>query len=568
MAYEPQLLAPIEGGGLVEYYKPWLIGREAFPFIEDAYCWRGTVRKREGYGFLAALPFGPVMGLGNYIIPSTAAPQLIGFNRNRAYLFDNGTSTFSSIAFYSDATPFQWTGTDLDYFYTSNYANAMWATNFLDPIRFYNGNPAAGWSNQQPIVNGTTRLNTCQMIFPYRGRLLALNTVEDATPFRQRARWCQVLGSPYVSAAPGDKPTAQPAPFNIDDDSWRDDIPGKGGFIDADTTERIIAAAIVRDTLIVFFQKSTWRLRYVGNEVLPFLWERINTQYGADSTFSTIEFDDNSLAYSKYGYIAADTNGVERIDEKIPDKSFQDTEFGTGIKNLQRVHGLRDFYRQTAYWAYPEKNVADFPNKVLAYNYIDKTWSIFNQSFTCFGNYSTFDDKKWQDFPPPDVQNIWDNQVYPWDAPWLQSQFPQILAGAQDGSVFILFDTTDNATDNGIPFGFAIDTKFLNPYIKDGCRVRVPYVDLYCDRTDGGEITVECYIDDNMETPVKTLIVSTDDNTNSAKYVRIFIGIIARVIRFRFTLSADQIADPVKGTAPFVIQGLVIWTRKEGRLKR
>lgn len=575
MAFEPQLLAPIEGGGLVEYYKPWLTGREAFPRLEDAYCWRGTIKKREGFVKLGLnpLPAGPVMGLTTFITPSTGQGRLIAFNQTNAYRFDDPLNDFVDVSFFGDGSAVTWTGTDLDYFYYCNYANSMWVTNFVDPIRFFNGNNVAGWNTQKPLVNSTDRLETCQLILPYRGRLVALNTIENSVPYRQRARWVQI-GTPYVATDGSAPAVVRPANYAEDNDAWRDDIPGKGGFIDADTSERIVGAAILHDTLVVFFQRSTWILSYTGNEVLPFLWKRINTQYGADSTFSVVPFGEGIFSFSRYGFISADTNGVKRIDEKIPDQSFRNINLGENIKQLQRVHGIRDFYRQTVYWAYPDaQNNSDFPDRVLAYNYIDGTYARFNQSFTCFGNYQTFRDVTWAQLNVP-RQDQWNNHGEPWNSPGTQENFPQIVAGDESGYVYIVYDIIGNNSDFNpdsgeyVNFGFVIDTKFLNPYIDKGLRCRLQYVDIYCDSTPFGRITCELYVDDNMATPVKTVEVSTELVGPNAKYVRVYLGAIARVHRIRLTLNADQIEDDDTGKSDFIIQGLVFWTRAEGRLKR
>lgn len=594
MTYEPQLLAPIEGGGLVTYYKPWLIGREAFPNIQDAYVWRGTVKKREGYSFLANLPFGPVNGLSQYFVPSSGLPQLIAFNQSTAYILKNTPApNFVNISTFSDGSTVTWTGGQNDFFYSSNFADSLWVTNNIDPLRFWNGSLANGWSTQTPEVNPGVTMTACLMVLPYRGRLVVLNTVEGGTNFFQRARWAQI-GTPYTDSVPPATPAVTPpSPYSTDTEGWRDDIPGKGGFIDADTDERIVGAAIVRDTLIVFFQRSTWRLRYVGNEVLPFLWERLNTQYGADSTFASVSFDEQILTYSRYGYIGADTNNVRRIDEKIPDQTFQYMKVGAVLSDLQKVQGIRDFYRQIAYWTYstPEQSDPAFSNQIIAYNYLDKTWAIFNMSFTVFGYYQTFSDRIWSDFTnvPEDEWRNQENEV--WNAPWFQNSFPQIVAGDQYGNVFTVFDTDANDVDLvgpnvgspplpvPQPINFIIDTKFLNPYIDKGLRCRLQYLDIYIDSTqipdptvippeNGGQITVELFVDDNVDTPVKTVTVTTSQDPNESKYVRVFLGAIARVHLIRFTLSDTQLADPVQSVQPFTIQGIVLWTRAEGRLRR
>lgn len=190
-----------------------------------------------------------------------------------------------------------------------------------------------------------------------------------------------------------------PGPFSNDINAWRSDIPGKGGFNDADTSERIVSATIIKDTMIVYFQRSTWRLRYTGSEILPFIWERLNTQLGSESPYSTVAFDEVGITFSRYGWIAADTNDVARIDLDIPDDSFKFEGVNIGLSGLNKVQGIRDYYRNFAYFSYIPLNQST-TTQIYAYNYIDKSWTIFQPqtgtsginvstplAINCFGSY-------------------------------------------------------------------------------------------------------------------------------------------------------------------------------------
>lgn len=590
MNYEPRLIAPFDNGGLITYYKPFLIGDQAFPVLEDAYAWRGTLRKREGYSLLATLPTVPVQGLKTYYLNtgSSQEEQTIGFSTTKAYLLISSPSIqFSNISFFqTTGAAISWTGTSSDFFWSSNFAGSLWATNNTDPLRFWNGTPGSlgvngGWNNQRPTLDGSANvLQKCALVLPYKGRLVVLNTQEGtidgsgnpltSVNYFQRARWCQ-LGTPYVPATGGDPVVVVPAGFSTDTNSWRQDIPGRGGYIDADTNERIVSAAIIKDILIVFFQKSTWRLRYTGNEVLPFIWERINTQYGSESALSTISFDEGALSFSRFGFIESDTNQVVRIDQKIPDQTFFEMKYGTSASSLQAVQGIRDYYKQTAYWCYRDTNQsATFNNQVLAYNYLDKTWAIFNQHFRTFGYYKQFFDLQWQN-----ATFTWSSANTPWQGPE-QAQFPQVLAAEADptsGNVYVVYETTNDAQDVNSDgslsnFNFDIITKKFNPYLDQGHRCRLQYVDVYCSANDGGEFTLNAYIDDEEDTPQITKRVQISETQRSARYVRVFLGAIGRLIQLELTLSSSQLADSDAGQVQLEIQGLVIWTRKEGRIKK
>ena len=56
MSYQPHYIAAFENeSGLDKYYEPFLLPEKAFTSLEDAYCWRGRVRRRVGYENLGRL---------------------------------------------------------------------------------------------------------------------------------------------------------------------------------------------------------------------------------------------------------------------------------------------------------------------------------------------------------------------------------------------------------------------------------------------------------------------------------------------------------------------------------
>jgi hypothetical protein len=540
MGYEPKLIAPFDNSGLKKWYKPWITGSTAFPQISDAYARRGVIRKREGFRILASLPSGdaPVQGLKNWINPLTLGESLIAFSQTLSYLFVDASQTFTNITHLSDTTAFTFGNGTNDYFWGSNYQGSLWIANGLglttaapfptptNGIFYLTANADNSWNIHQPQIDGTpTYLNGCLIILPYKGRLVVLNTIEGNasgttnTIYSNRARWSQI-GTAYVSSG-GGHTTSPPSPFSTDNSSWRNDIPGKGGFIDADTSERIVSAAIIKDTLIVFFQRSTWRLRYTGNEILPFIWERLNTQYGSESPYSTVAFDEAALTFSRYGWIASDTNDVSRIDLDIPDDSFAFEGVSMGLSGLNKVQGIRDFYRNFAYFTYIPIN-ENTGTQIYAYNYIDKSWSIFNPqtgtsgfssplAINCFGSYrNTAGDFTWSVLnTSADVWTNYNDQNDTWSnfGSGQNIDFPYILGGDLNGNVYLMFEFFQiPTTDNGTNFNFSISTKRFNPYIQNGHKCRLGYVDLYCTTMPGGEITIYHYVDDQQD-PIFTRTV-------------------------------------------------------------
>lgn len=226
----------------------------------------------------------------------------------------------------------------------------------------------------------------------------------------------------------------------VSSNGWVDTIGGKGGYIDAPTKEQIITCDFLKDRLIVYFERSTWELAYTNNQILPFVWQQINTELGAESTFSVVPFDKIVLGVGNVGIHACNGNNVDRIDQKIPDTVFAISNDNEGV---YRVYGIRDYFNEMVYWSFPYNfNSQKYPNRVLVFNYKTGTWAFNDDSITAFGYYQRQSGVTWAG-----SGGTWEQSVEPWDSGALQSQFKQIIAGNQQGFVFIV-STQENSTRN------------------------------------------------------------------------------------------------------------------------
>lgn len=513
------LIGPI-GFGISNDQKPWSNPADSWETLTNAYQFRGRLVRRKGYKTLGRLTNGtPVMGLRTRESIDIDAESLIAFDTTNDYLW-NG-SAFVPLP---SVMPVTWSGTNYQFFYSINYANAFWATNskpglhgkaisgitnavdptaqvttttphgfttgqtvvFIDVqgmteinglsdtitvtgantftldtidtsgfgvytgggfalnssvsitgqdgIRYYgilsNG---TGWANYNPPIDPNNALAGCLLMFAYRGYLVFLNTTEGNENglfnYGNRARWTQI-GTPYYSAPQ----PVDPAPQGIDVKTARDDLFGRGGANDAPTNEVIVGAAFIKDILIVYFENSTWRLRFVNNAQNPFVWERVNVELGSKSTFSTIPFDKGLMAVGTRGIVISDGNDTVRFDDKIPDEIFNIRQTNQG---LQRVCGIRTFRSKLNYWTFPdsENQSGIFPDKVLVYNYDSKQWSFFDDSFTCFGYYyESSPGLTWNDLP-----DDWASYTsVTWNSGISQQGYENIVAGNQQGYVLIL----------------------------------------------------------------------------------------------------------------------------------
>ena len=520
------MIGPIKEG-VRRDVKPFAIPEDAFEFLVNMYQFRGRVVRRQGYKTMSRLANGtPVMGLKTREQFGINIQSLVAFDTTTSYEW-NGAA-FVPMLIAGTATPEVWSGTDYQFFFTTNYANAFWATNskaglhgasisgitnavaplaqvtttaphgfttgqtvvfinvggmtqingqsdtitvtgantftldtidtsgygvytsngfalnaFIsvsgqDGIRYYgvltNG---TGWANYNPPLDITNALAGALLIFPYRGYLVFLNTWEGNEQgvfnYPNRARWTQV-GTPYYSAPAPVFPNIQ----GIDVNAARDDLFNRGGANDAPTNEVIVGAAFIRDILVVFFQRSTWRLRFVNNAQNPFVWERVNVELGSDCTFSTIPFDKGAMAISNRGIVISDGNDTSRFDEKIPEEIFEIRQSNFGFN---RVQGIRTFQTRLNYWTIPSDDNSDgtFPDHVLVFNYDTKNWSIFDDVFTTFGYfYPSQSGETWAE-----LTDTWaEYNDLTWTSGVSSDGFESIVAGNQQGYVFLLEQTS------------------------------------------------------------------------------------------------------------------------------
>ncbi len=398
-----------------------------------------------GAGAIALLvmsyfPGLPVMGICTREVNSINNEETVFFDTRYAY-------EISNLGVFEEWIPgTAWTGTDFNFFWSTNYwvnssnIKLFWVTNFSgttgDPIRYSDG---ITWTDFAPTINAAGDvLAQCLALIPFRGRLLAFNTIEGQTlatgvNFFQRIRWA-AIGNPIPN--PAAVPPYQP---------WRDDIRGQGGFLDIPTSEDITAIGFVRDNLVIYCERSTWQLRYTGRSIAPFQIEKVNTELGADSTFSAVQFDTTLVGIGDKGVVECDSYKSQRIDIKIPDLVFF---FDNDNNGPIRVHGIRDQQQRLAYWIYPfhpgEATTEVYPNRRLVYNYENDSWAIFTDSLTALGTFQPQESIAWQDLDGPN--DTWEQANYPWvNRP---SQFPAIVGGNQQGFVMYLGSNIEPQVSN------------------------------------------------------------------------------------------------------------------------
>ena len=357
-------------------------------------------------------------------------------------------------------------------------------SNSLDGIRWYDGDPTSGtppvpatglgWVNfAPPLSQGIFSIETApaglyylvgaKMIYPFRDFLLFFgpyiqqsgsssqpiylkDTVifsQNGSPFYTASFDANTAGSAYNSIlTPGVTGTTADL-FGASPRAFWEDVTGYGGYIAAGVAQPITSLVPNEDVLILGFPNAFTRLIYTGNNLIPFLFYRINTEYGTSSRFSAITFDQGSFTLGQYGVVMTSQVSAKRVDEDILDQMLYVKYTDNGA---DRISSGRNFETEWVYITYASpSNLSKFPTQSLMYNYRENTWAIVNETYTTYGQYTevTANGDTWGQ-----ANYSWESASFPWVFGTVSIGTPQLLAGNAQGFV-LLRDTGTYESPSG-----------------------------------------------------------------------------------------------------------------------
>jgi hypothetical protein len=364
-----------------------------------------------------------------------------------------------------------------------------------DCLRWYDGDPTNG-SVTAPILNGNLGwVNFCpplskdifsiadlpplqyylvgaKMIVPFKDRLLFIGAVVQASNgspiYLQDTIVYSQNGTPYYTVSfTGDAslattvqhPILVPTNQTATASAYWEDQTGFGGSFSAGLDEPINTASTNEDALILGFSTIQTRFIYTGNDLIPFNLFLINSELGSSSTFSAINLDRGVMSRGSRGLIITSQVDCKRFDLDIPDQVFQMQLLFTGT---ERITAQRDFINEWIYFSYlknnpsvPQASEYKFPNQTLFYNYRDHSWSIFNESYTHYGQFQRRTGYTWATIG--DVYPTWEQWNDPWDSGTSTLLQPEVIAGNQQGFVVFRADGTGE-TDSLYVRSFSVNT--------------------------------------------------------------------------------------------------------------
>lgn len=360
-------------------------------------------------------PGNPVMMVATYYT-KTNTQQLIVADTQYVNKYN---STLNILQDISGMTPY--TGNASNFFSWTNYPDAsndprLLFTNDTDPIQQWDGSTVTDYMFTPP-AGVTTMLGL--LLFQFKDRLVVLNTTEDSVLFPLRIRISGTGAScdDFSLAAVG------------------------AGVIDIPDYGTIQGAAFNRDDLLIFTDVSTWALKYTNNDVVPFILERLDPSRGSAAPFAAITYLNQTTTLSKVGFIATDGYRAQRIDDKIPDYSYNQIDQENinlcfaGSVDIDRDHYLIH--------PSPEQTQSD---RILVRNYEEENYCVFRIPLSCMGNYVTSFDITWNDLT---IFGNWDQMAGTFGS-WFDFAYtegtPISIAGGHHGEIWQIGsqETVDN----------------------------------------------------------------------------------------------------------------------------
>lgn len=466
-------------------------------------------------GKVATFQTNGITYVGDWIMSDGTKQMLVADNRRYGYY----NATIDKIVEVAESNVF--TGEASDFLWVAQYAGKAWLTNGVDRVRTWDGS-----SDAQPDFDidgdAANEITKVQMIFPFKRYLCLLSTTEDGTDYPQRIRWSK-LGSSTV---------------------WDDTISDGGGYVDAPTTDHIVTAQFIKDTLLVFFTNSTWLVRFTGDLDLPFRWERIDSSRQIEGKFGSVNYLNNVWAYGRTGFVSANGTTVSAINVKNPDITLD-----LNLAQTEKVYMHRnDELRQI--WMLHPKDGSSTSDEAFVYNYEEDTWAKFDMPMNVLGSSTSSSSLTWDS-----EDRAWDDISETWDDFGNQEAYPIMMGGSTGGYIYRLNNT---GQDDGSAIEVEIISKRFNPYIEDGSNAKLGWIDFLLTADSSNQLSVDLYLD-YATNSYQTTTLAFDSDTNGQKVIkRIHSGAVGASHRFKLSHTASN--------QTFKIHAIILYFEPSGAL--
>ena len=402
----------------------------------------------------------------------------------------------------ANSSYFELTSDDTYFVWFDTWNGITYLTNNKDPLQRFDGTRVRQLNIDLDVSGGPDNDVTAALIvIIFKSRVLLFSTVERGVSCRQRVR--------HSSAN--------------SDQIWDPD-----DYVDCPTSDWITGARFVGDQLVVTFSKSVWRLVYTGDSDLPFRWERISDEFGGVSPFSMVPFDRRIEILGETELSACmDALEVKRMDSQIPDFVLDTT-----VDVIEYSYSAKVDELQQTWMTYTSSDSSDTkPDKILIRNYDENTWATADFSglgIHCMGFFRWETTPTWDGLPAAlglPLTATSDDINVPFAFRQAQAGFPILLFGNRTGYVYQYSVTY---ADLGVNMPVEIQGGKWNPFVQQGKKARLGWIDFYVDNVAGASFTVDIYLDDELA-PAYSLTVDCESvrTTDLMKITKVYVGAVA-----------------------------------------
>jgi hypothetical protein len=415
---------------------------DSFQNIVNGFIYRQVLQSRKGVGFFAPRLAGQtrVFGIFEHTLPDSSK-ELLVFDQNFLYKFNTSTGIFDPIPFAGSMaayTGFNISAKDL-YISGTSYPTATNTPRFVftgegitpngagSSIFFYNGTDVRDFTsvvdnpNYAPPPGGA--LTSASYVLWFNERLNFIVPVIAGIEYNQGVLYSGIR----TASGNGDK-------FNV---------PGSGLF-QADTYQTITGASILGQIIVLNFNRMAYTLEKTRDAFNPYFGRAVPGVLGTNAKFSAVSWNDRVESMGKTGILSCDGRQNLKADNKIPLFTFDDMD----QVDFNLTYGGFDRINNQFLWAYKD-SVSDSltQNRVLVGNYEEKSWSVYDQRFSVFGQTDLGLNLTWDEIDETTGNESWaqwDTTEEIWDRIGLGKAVQKTLAGDDLGFIYELNQDYDD----------------------------------------------------------------------------------------------------------------------------
>lgn len=421
---------------------------DSFQNVRNGFIYRQVLQSRKGFkqfsfGYTiapAVVPSGHlefrVMGIFQNVLTSTSTVELLVFDTDFAYKYNDVTNEFDRIPF-GGSLAAAFTGFNInnneDFISGTTYPDKdgnnrfVFVSKGMEGIFFYDGTNILDYTdvgdNPDYVTFAGKTLNRATHVFWFGERLNFIAPTLSAALFPQAILYSGIRDS----SGNGDS-------FNA---------PGSG-LLEIDTYEHIKGAKILGDRISLNVSQSNWMVEKTRDAFNPYFVRKIPSIIGTDASFSSVVWNNEARSIGKTGIIATNGRQSLRIDNKIP--LFTENEIQ--VIEFEQTYGGFDRINSQFMWAYVDTASEDdsTQNRVLINNYEEKSWSVNDQRFSCFGESIAGQNLSWADIEAANNPSWarWDTTEETWNKIGLTKEVQKTLAGDDLGFIYELNQDYDD----------------------------------------------------------------------------------------------------------------------------